>query len=217
MCWYTPGEHVLDFGLINISVRSSQAGGCPYRHSGSSVKSGPWEVLLQFNGKCLSLWPETAMTLDQSPSCKSDWWFVTMPSPVTPEDSIDGAVFSVCTFINSIAEFILWLKRKAFGGSVLIMNKFLFMSPGYKGTSSLSLGRESALNRPVRNLRGSKHTGKAGLLSLFCRCYTQIPGTVLLWAIDIVLWIFRVGWEKHLIIMALKKSDKRGRGKNNLH
>jgi len=73
------------------------------------------------------------------------------------------------------------------------MNKFLFMSPGYKGTLSLSLGRENGLNSPVSNLRGSEHMGKAGLLSLFFRCYTQIPGTALLWAIDIVLCIFRVG------------------------
>lgn len=71
------------------------------------------KVPQRLNGKHLSLRPEMSGVLDQSPSCKSSLWFVTMPSPVTPEDPTGGAVFSACTCINSISKFILWLKRKA--------------------------------------------------------------------------------------------------------
>lgn len=67
------------------------------------------------------------------------------------------------------------------------------MSPGYKGTLSLSLGRERGLNSPLRNLSRSKYTRKAGLLSEFFHCYTQIPGTASLWVIDTELCVFRLG------------------------
>ena len=73
--WHTPGEPVLGFGLTSVSVPPTQAGACPCWHSGSSGKHGPWEVLLLLNGRCLSLWAETATTLDQPPSHKS-WLMV---------------------------------------------------------------------------------------------------------------------------------------------
>lgn len=173
------GEHTLDLGLRSISVPSRQAGGCPCCHPGSSVRHSPWKVLLQLNGQCLSHWPEMAVTLDKSPAVESYWWFVTHDSR-PPHQQCSVLSLHIHKFHR---EFILRFKKKPPpGDSVLIMNKFLFMSPGYKGTSRLPLGRENGLSSPVRNLRGSKHTGKAGLLSLFFHCCTQILGTVLLWA-----------------------------------
>lgn len=65
------------------------------------------KVPQRLNGKQFSLWPEMAWVADQSPSCKSDLWIVTVPSPVTPEGPTGGAVFSAYTCINSISEFIL--------------------------------------------------------------------------------------------------------------
>lgn len=51
--------------------------------------------------------------LDQSCSHKSDWWFITIvPSSVTLGDAISGFGFSVCAYIISISEFLLWWERK---------------------------------------------------------------------------------------------------------
>lgn len=187
------GGLTVDVGLRSISVPSWQAGGCPCCCPGSSVRHSPWEVL---NGKCLS---QMAVTLVKSPAAESCCWLVTMPSPITPGHPINSAMSSVWTYIWIYT--LIKKKKKASWREYINSNRFLFMSPGYKGISSLSLGRESGLSNPVRNLRGSKHTGKAGLLSLFFYCCIQIPGTVLLWVLQC---IFRGGWEEHMIIMVLK-------------
>lgn len=82
----------------------------------------------------------------------------------THSANIDGVVFACISIPPQNLYFDY--KEKPLGDSVLIMNKFLFMSPGYKGTSRLSLGRENGLNSPVRNLGGSKYTER--LLYYLC-------------------------------------------------